>query len=736
MNQPLLGRQKLILWIACLVILLVSALAFYSTRRLIAASEQVERTQNMLIETNRFLSEIRAVESSARGYFVTGDDRYLEVRTASSASAEATATRIRALETSGELRQRLDRFVSLAEDRLQYANRLIQLRGSPSEALRTIRLGTDLMDRVGSDAETIIAAQTNAHRAEQVQLQSQSWLTSSALAVGVILSLSTIGWLFALRGREVEMRQRLADELQALNLELDTRVSERTSQLRDSEERAGLVIDAALDAVVSIDQEGMITGWNPQARNTFGWTSEEALGRQVDETIMPERFRQAHRDGLARYLATGEARVLNKRIELVALRRSGEEFPVELSITPIREGDTVSFSAFIRDLRESKERDEQLRQLQRMDAIGRLTGGIAHDFNNLLAIIHGNSELLRARLGEDTDSAEMADDVISASERGGELVRRLLAFARMQHLESEPIDLNARLPNILGLLQRSLSENIEVRVKSARKLWPAIVDPTQVDDAIVNLAINARDAMPDGGTLTIETRNIHLDEEYAAHHAEVAPGDYVMLAVTDTGTGMSPETVSRAFEPFFTTKAEGKGTGLGLSQVFGWIKQSGGNINIYSELGHGTTIKLYLPRAESPAVEKELEQESLAPGGDETVLVVEDNPNVRKMVIRQLRDLGYKIVEANNGPSAIKLIEQGTTFDLLLTDIVMPGGMTGFQLADHLRQGRSNIKILYTSGYTELAALPDCLPNRAQLLSKPYRKQDLARAIRQALDGS
>ncbi|HYC95786.1 MAG TPA: CHASE3 domain-containing protein, partial [Sphingomicrobium sp.] len=283
-NQPALGRQKLILWIACSVILLVSALAFYSTRRLIAASEQVERTQNMLIETNRFLSEIRAVESSARGYFVTGDDRYLEVRTASSASAEATATRIRALETSGELRQRLDRFVRLAEDRLQYASRLVQLRGSPSEALRAIRLGTDIMDRVASDAETIIAAQTNAYRAEQVQLQSEAWLASSALAVGVILSLSTIGWLFALRGREVEMRQRLADELQALNLELDTRVSERTNQLRDSEERAGLVIDAALDAVVSIDQEGMITGWNAQARNTFGWTSEEALGRQVDET--------------------------------------------------------------------------------------------------------------------------------------------------------------------------------------------------------------------------------------------------------------------------------------------------------------------------------------------------------------------------------------------------------------------------------------------------------------------
>jgi PAS domain S-box-containing protein len=734
MRQPSPGRQKLILWIAFIVIVLASASAFYSTLRLIAASERVARTQTMLIETNRFLSEIAAVESSSRGFFVTGDDRYLKVRSANFVSAKATAARILALQTSGELRQRLERLVALAEDRLRYSNRVVSLRGSPSEALRNIRLGSDVMDQVRSDAETIIAAQTNAYRSEQRQLERESWLIGLALAVGVMLSLGMIGWLFTLRGREVEARRQLAEELRALNIELDTRVTERTAQLRNSEERAGLVIDTALDAVVSMNQGGAITDWNPQAERIFGWTRDEALGRPVDETIMPERYRQAHRAGLARYLSTGKARVLNRRIELAALRRSGKEFPIELAITPICQGDTVSFSAFIRDLTDTKTRDEQLRQLQRMDATGRLTGGIAHDFNNLLAIIHGNSELIRDKVEDETETAEMVDDVINAADRGAELVRRLLAFARMQHLEPEPVDLNARLPNILGLLQRSLSERVEVRVKSAKKLWPAIVDPTQVDDAIVNLAINARDAMPDGGTLTIETRNVHLDEEYASHHVEVTPGEYVMLAVSDTGTGMSPEVVSRAFEPFFTTKEEGKGTGLGLSQVFGWVKQSGGHIKIYSEFGHGTTIKLYLPRASSYGGEKTAEPEAAIPRGDETIFVVEDNPNVRKTVIRQLHDLGYKTVEADSGVLALQLVEQGTEFDLLLTDIVMLGGITGYQLAEQLQQRRPDIKILFTSGYTELTVQPDGPPNRHSLLSKPYRKQDLARAVRRALD--
>ena len=323
---------------------------------------------------------------------------------------------------------------------------------------------------------------------------------------------------------------------------------------------------------------------------------------------------------------------------------------VETRMVPIaHNGGPVMILAMIRDVTDANAREEQFRQLQRMDAVGRLTGGVAHDFNNLLAIIHGNSELLRGRLEDGSEAAEMTDDVIGAAARGAELVRRLLAFARMQHLEPESIDLNARVQNVLGLLQRALGENVTLRVKTAKKLWPATVDPTQVDDALVNLAINARDAMPEGGTLSIETQNVPLDEDYAAGHVEVAPGDYVMLAVSDTGSGMTPDVIARAFEPFFTTKVEGQGTGLGLSQVFGWVKQSRGHIKIYSEVGHGTTVKLYLPRAGKQSAGKQAEAEIATPTGDETILVVEDNPNVRKTVVRQLHDLGYKTVEAESG---------------------------------------------------------------------------------------
>jgi PAS domain S-box-containing protein len=565
-------------------------------------------------------------------------------------------------------------------------------------------------------------------------LERQAWITSLLLAAGIASCLALIAWLFTIRGREVHSRRDLEAELRALNSELEDRVQERTSQVRRAGELLNAVVENLPDMVLLKEPSG--EGFRYILVNAAG---EQLLGRKRQEVIGKREhdlFPAEEADSVVRsnksVLESGKPRTFTER----KLTTPAGVRTVETRMVPIANarGSPALILAIVRDVTENREREVQLRQLQRLDAVGRLTGGVAHDFNNLLAIIHGNAELLRERMEDGTEPADMIEDVIGAAGRGAELVRRLLAYARMQHLDPDAIDLNARLPNVISLLHRVLGEDVAVRSRPADGLWPANVDPTQVDDAIVNLAINARDAMPGGGTLTIETSNVHLDEDYARHHVEVRPGEYVMLAVSDTGTGMSQEVIDRAFEPFFTTKEEGHGTGLGLSQVYGWVKQSGGHIKIYSELGHGTTIKLYLPRAETQAGAGQTAQDLGTPCGDERVLVVEDNPNVRKTVIRQLHDLGYETVEAESGGQALEFASDGLEFDLLLTDVVMPGGMTGYQLADELRSDRPNLRVLFTSGYTELAASSGSPARSDPLLSKPYRKQDLGRAVRAVLD--
>jgi len=348
--------------------------------------------------------------------------------------------------------------------------------------------------------------------------------------------------------------------------------------------------------------------------------------------------------------------------------------------------------------------------------------------------VSGNLELLLEIPELSVDVRELATEAIGASDRGAELVRRLLAFARKQQLEPRTFNLNERLPEIVQLLGRTLGEPVQIRTLAFPGLWEALADPTQVDDAVVNLAINARDAMPEGGVLGIETANVYLDEEYAQQHLDVSSGQYVMLAVTDTGIGMNPEVAARAMEPFFTTKAAGRGTGLGLSQVYGFVKQSGGHVTIYSEPGRGTTVKLFLPRS-APSADpwaKERERSNPIPRGSENLLIVEDNPDVRRLVRRQLTELGYTVHEAGSGPEALRLLRSPLAIDLMFTDVVMPEGMTGYELAGLARDCRP---ILFTSGYTAIGAGLDVEGRSGgPLLSKPYRKRDLAHFIRAALD--
>jgi signal transduction histidine kinase/CheY-like chemotaxis protein len=379
--------------------------------------------------------------------------------------------------------------------------------------------------------------------------------------------------------------------------------------------------------------------------------------------------------------------------------------------------------------------NSRLQQSQRLEAVGQLTGGVAHDFNNLLTVVLGNAELLAEQATDRPQQRQLAETIAAAAQRGAVLTRQLLAFARRQTLDPRAIDVNQLLAALDPMLRRTLGEHIEIETIRGAGLWLALVDAGQLDNAILNLCLNARDAMPSGGRLTLETANAALDAAYAERYPDVAPGQYVMLAVSDTGHGIAPEHLKQVFEPFFTTKPKGKGTGLGLAMVYGFIKQSAGHVSIYSEAGHGTTVKLYLPRAPvgaSPAAPAPPAQVPVE-GGSERVLVVEDDELVREHACRELRALGYEVLAADGGKAALALIEQHADIALLFTDVVMPG-MSGRSLADAARAMRPGLRVLYTSGYTENAIVHHGrLDSGVKLLPKPYRRAELARAVRGAL---
>lgn len=381
--------------------------------------------------------------------------------------------------------------------------------------------------------------------------------------------------------------------------------------------------------------------------------------------------------------------------------------------------------------------EAQLRQSQKMESLGQLTGGIAHDFNNMLSIVIGSLDLARRRLRTDPDRAETGiGNAMEGAQRAASLTSRLLAFSRQQPLAPAPSDINKLVSGMSELLRRTLGENVEIETVLAGGLWRVFADNPQVESAILNLAVNARDAMPGGGKLTIETANAYLDDAYAAQHAEVTAGQYVMICVTDTGTGMTPETIERAFDPFFTTKGVGKGTGLGLSQVFGFVKQSGGHVKIYSELGQGTTVKIYLPRyVGEGATAEEAESPQEIARGTEAIMVVEDEDNVRRVTVDSLRELGYSVIHASNGKAALALLEANSRVDLLFTDVVMPE-MSGRTLADEALKQRPDLKVLYATGYTRNAVVHNgMLDQGVAFLTKPFTMEQLAAKVRAVLDG-
>jgi PAS domain S-box-containing protein len=495
-----------------------------------------------------------------------------------------------------------------------------------------------------------------------------------------------------------------------------------------------LLIESSTEGIIGLDTEFRYIVWNPMMEELSGTPRARLLGKRFFEMRPDLRGTPVE----AAWRATMEGRHTTLRDRPYSFPESKRSGYYDADFAPLYGPDRriMGGFAFLRDTTERRLMEEQLRQAQKMEAVGQLTGGVAHDFNNLLTVIMGNLDNLQRHLPDRPEPQRMAETIMRAARRGATLTHRLLAFARRQPLEPKPVDINRLVAGMSDLLRRSLGEGIVTETVLAGGLWPAHADSNQLENALLNLALNARDAMPMGGKLTIETANAYLDESYAMLHEGVSPGQYVMIAVSDTGTGMSREVAEKAFEPFFTTKEIGQGTGLGLPQVYGFVKQSGGHVKIYSEPGEGTTVKLYLPRLAGANVagERAVAAPAPAPASGEVILVVEDDADVRSYSAEILRDLGYRVLEAPAGPAALKLIAAEPEIRLLFTDVGLPGGLNGRELADEALRLRPDLKVLFTTGYARNAIVHQGrLDPGVELIVKPFTASGLAAKVRQVL---
>jgi PAS domain S-box-containing protein len=505
--------------------------------------------------------------------------------------------------------------------------------------------------------------------------------------------------------------------------------------LQASEALKSAMLASALDCIIAADEDSRVLEFNAAAERTFGWTREEMLGRTLDDTIIPPEHRDAHKVGMARYLATGEHHVLGRRIEIKGMRKNGEVFPVELAIVE-NPGPTRRFTAFLRDLTQQRGLEEQLRESQRLDAMGRLAGGIAHDFNNILAAILGFAGFLLETTPPDDPRRPDVEAIQVAGERGAGLIKQLLIFSRKEVLAPQPVDVNDAVRELERLLQRTLGEDVVLEADLTPELRGVLIDPGQLQRVLTNLVVNARDAMPHGGRILLRTAATTLAAEDAELHGIAAPGEYVTLSVADTGTGMAPEVQCHIFEPFFTTKVRGHGTGLGLSMVYGIIHQAGGTVTVDSELEHGTVFRIYLP-ALPEIVQAAPPPEEFAPrpGRGEVILVAEDEDPVREVVQRVLQGHGFQVLAAGSMQEALAVAVPGQRIDLLLSDVVMPQG-SGPELEEKLLEHRPGLRVLYMSGYAD-----DLLQRRGpsaaprDLLAKPFTTLALLRRVVAALDG-
>ena len=712
-------------------------------------------TYDVLLTSKDLLAAVADSQTGERGFLITGKSAYLEPFERGERAAPALIDRLDRL-TRDNPRQ-VPRVAILRDDVDAY---LAELRADVDRVAKhdtrsaemAIEAGDDRrrMDEIRSRLGGFVAEEDRLLRVRSSHSRSDAKAARTALyllsGAGLLLLLATsAAVILAMRSttrlRLTALERKSADELE---------------QARDF---LLAVVDGASDPIYAKDREGRFLLANIETAKIYGVDRDSLIGRRDADFAAPEVARTLEATD-RRIMETGHAEVVEEQV-----RADGEPRTYQSSKAPWVRGDEVlGLIGVSRDItdrkaaelalrtlndelearveartREIEKAESQIRQMQRIESIGQLTGGIAHDFNNMLAIVIGSLDIAQRRLDDDPAKARsFIDNAREGAARAAALTSRLLAFSRQQPLAPESLDVNKLVANMSELLRRTLGERIKIETVLAGGLWRTMADPGEVENALLNLCVNARDAMPDGGRLTIETANAHLDDAYATEHLEVDVGQYVLICVSDTGSGMPPEVVGRAFDPFYTTKPVGKGTGLGLSQVHGFIKQSGGHVKIYSEPGHGTTLKIYLPRWFGADVSRFAPPQRDGPiargTASEIVLVVEDEAGVRNLSVDALRELGYTVIHADGAGEALRMIEEHPNVHLLFTDIIMPE-MNGRQLADRALAMRPELKVLYTTGYTRNAVVHNgVLDFGVAFLPKPFTIDQLAAKVRQVLD--
>jgi len=672
------------------------------------AREDTKKTF-LIVRTASAVDEaIQDAERGQRGYLITGRDAYLDPYNSA----------------KERLPQLLVDLQQAVADRPEQQRRLLALQG-------------DLTTKMNELAETI------AKRREQGFGTAQAMVNTDAGRIAMEAVEADIGAIIDAADMRLQARMAAAESLEQRVLLtfligsiiaacaliagaiLLARAYRRAAS---SEHLLQATLDSVREGVAAFDADRRLIAWNQTFSRMLKLPRRTLQRREAlpaGKTAEIDRFND--------YFETLDAEV--KQTGRAALMESKEADGRSLEIfhNPAEDGGSVTT---LLDRTEQRQTEEALRQAQKLEALGQMTGGIAHDFNNLLTVIIGATHLLQRAVAKDAQALQRIDMVTVAAERGARLIQQLLAFARRQPLEPEIVNLGHLMTEVLPMVRRAVGEKVSVEYVTSGGLWNTTIDATQFQTAVLNLAINGRDAMPDGGKLTIEVANAALDDAYAASHPEVEPGQYVMFAITDTGKGMDAATSMRALDPFFTTKPVGEGTGLGLPQVYGFVKQTGGHLKIYSEVDEGTTIKLYLPRELGDVFSQPRQAAALALTGTETVLLVDDDEIVRATVASMLESLGYEVLTASSGVEALSILENGTAIALLFTDVVMPGPISGRKLAERAVEINPAIKILFTSGYTENSIVHNSrLDTGVEFLSKPFDRERLAIKVRRVLDG-